>query len=259
MASELNAELVVMVVRYYEHVVMREMLRVFGLTRRHAERLLVSQSGQAVCSILRGVVNYFGREEFAIFEDTPVPEVAWDVGRLWSKSVPRHLRDLREALERSVGILQSGVPKEKVLEGLAGRCEMRTRSRPNLYRERMKKELFHVLETEFAGDRLTQTSVDRLIADTVCRSRRDSRWEPEGAVPIGFARSAKKGYALFRCLRTSREFAMKEWDTSSSGGSQAGETGSEKPERLRIREVSAGGIVYASPAEGEFQGSVWLL
>jgi hypothetical protein len=47
-----------------------------------------------------------------------------------------------------------------------------------------------------------------LIAGYVVRHRRDSPAEPQAAWPIGFAHAEGRSYALFRCERTGRPFAI---------------------------------------------------
>lgn len=248
-------------VQHYQLAVLREMLRVSGLTRRQAESLLASKDRAELVSILGRLLNRFRREQFAIFDGTPEPRIPWDIDRLWSESPPEHLRSLQEFLIRNLDLYRGMEPKDQLLRALVRRCTMRTLTRSELYRERIKKDLFRILENDLAGDALNQQSLDQLISATVCRNRRDSKVELDGAICIGFARNACVGYALFRCLDTAEEFAIKEWD--SSGETQcdrdAQSISGGNPERLYIAEIHSGGILFASSAAPEFSGAVWLM
>ena len=246
----------------YRLVVQREMLRVAGLTRHQAELLLASDRRADLVSILGRVLNHFRREQFAIFDGTPDPRIPWDFGRLWSQSPPVYLRRLREFLLNSIEVFGDTRQVDRLVRGFGGRCVMRTWTRSELYRERIKKRLFGLLETDMAGDALNQNSLDEVISATVCRNRRDSKVEPDGAIPIGFARNCYVGYALFRCLDTTREFAVREWGVVSGDKERHDEAAREldgEAQRLYIADITTGGILFASPAVAEFSGSVSLL
>lgn len=255
------AEIAALTIRRYQCFVLREMLRVAGLTRTQAERLL-SLCHKESSAILGRVLNHFRREQFAIFAGTPQPRIPWDVDQLWTDEPPEHLRVLREFLARNVDVFRGDEPADRLLRGVAGRCAMRARTRPDLYRKRIKEELFRILETELSGDALDEESLERIISATVCRNRRDCKVEPGGAVPIGFARNARAGYALFRCLDTTKQFAIKEWDTTAprKQGVGGGRPSSERePKRHYIAEIRSNAIAFASSTIGDFVGSVWLL
>ena len=246
----------------YQFVVRREILRVAGLSCRQAELLLASKNGAELGSILGRVWTHFRREHFAIFDGTPEPRIPWDVNQLWSDRPPEYLRRLREFLTKHVDLFRGDERKDSALRTIVGRCSMRTRTRPELYRERIKRTLFRMLETELAGNAANQNSLDELISAIVCCNRRDSKAEPEGAIPIGFARNADVGFALFRCLYTARDFAVKDggsFCTVSQGENDAQPVADEQPERLYITSISSGSILFASSAVREFSGSVWLL
>lgn len=228
----------------YQRVMLREMLRVAGLMRPLAERMLQEEPG--VVRILGRLLTHYRREQFAIFDGTPSPRVPWDQALLWSDDPPPHWRPLRDCLlawvERFgiVGRVQ-----------VAGCSVFRGQDRPALYHESIKKELYEHLEHRLKGHALCQESLDHLINGVVCRHRRDGIHEPVGAIPVGFARCSTAGYALFQDLENSRWFAIPEWRAETSAlGIPFGET------RVPLREVTEDTIVFDDAAIPSFHGTV---
>ncbi len=228
----------------YQWVVLREMLRLAGLTRSLAERMI--QEEPMVVRILGRLLTHYRREQFTIFDGTPSPRTSWDQALLWSDVPPSHWRPLRDCVQ--AWIERSGnVDRTQV----AGCSVFRGQDRPALYREFIKKELYNHLERRLKGNALCQDSLDRLIAEWVCRHRRDSACEPGGATPVGFARHATAGYALFRSLDDDRWFAISEWSTQSSAPGVAG----DEP-HLPLREITEGTMVFDDAAIPDFHGTV---
>lgn len=256
------AEVAGLAAQRYQFVVWREMLRVAGLTRHQAELLLASDKGAELSSALGKIWSHFRRDHFAIFDRTPEPRIPWDVDQLWSENPPKYLRSLREFLMKYFRVFGGESSADRVLRGLAGRSAMRALTRPELFHEQAKRAVSKSLETDLVGSALNQQNLDRLISVTICRNRRDSKVEPEGAIPIGFARNGRWALALFCCLDTGLKFAVREWSAFGAVRRCDGETETlpdEETERLYIEKISADSISFASSTVPEFFGSVWLL
>ena len=228
----------------YQRVMLREMLRLAGLTRSLAERMIQEEPG--VVPILGRLLSHYRREQFAIFDGTPRPRIPWDQGRLWSDDSPSHWRPLRDCLLAWIG--RSGSVDRKQV---AGYSLFRGQGRPALYHESIKKVLYDHLECRLQGDALGQETLDRLIDDWVCRHRRDGVHEPAGAIPVGFARCATSGYALFQNLEDGHWFALPEWGAESSA---PGMTGNEA--RRHLRKVTEDTLVFDDPGTPDFHGTV---
>ncbi|MFY7871364.1 MAG: hypothetical protein ACOVQL_03190, partial [Limnohabitans sp.] len=197
----------------YRQCVMREVLRVLGLSRLQCARLLQSeQAGPAMAAINR-LVAHFAREQFTIFDGTPQPHFAWDLDSFWTAAAPPvHARELRSLLDAA---LRDGPLAEadgaQTRQSVLARSQLRTSTREGLFRDRIKESLYQALDGRFAGDALTAEDVGRVIDEFVVRHRRDSLTEPAGALPIGFARSPEAGYALFEAQPGGQRFAVQEW------------------------------------------------
>jgi len=224
------------VVQRYQAALLREMLRLAGLTRPQAESLL--QAEPAVSRLLGRLMTHYRREQFTLFEGTPSPRIPWDIERLWSSEPPTHWLLLRDFLMEKRDLLSECGRVDHEL--WAERVKLRSRSRPALYRARIKRELYLTLELHMAGVALNQNSLDRLIAETVCQNRRDSHIEPNDAIPIGFARGATASYALFRSLDTDACFAMQEWQSELGEPLNPG----EKMRKFSVSELVEDKVVF---------------
>lgn len=206
----------------YRQTVMREVLRVLGLSRLQSARLLQSeQAGLAMAAINR-MVAHFAREQFTIFDGMPEPRFAWDLDSFWAAGAPPvHARELRGLLEAALrdGPLADAAAAQ-TLQAVVARSQLRTCTRAGLFRDRIKDTLYTALDGRFAGDTLTATEVGRVIDEFVVRHRRDSLAEPDAALPLGFARSPEAGYALFESQLGGRRFALQEWHAGGEGARQ---------------------------------------
>lgn len=235
---------IAMAAQVYQRVMLREMLRLAGLTRSLAARMVQEEPG--VVGILGRLLSHYRREQFAIFDGTPAPRVPWDQARLWSDDSPVHWRPLRDCV--LAWIERSGSMKR---EQAVGYAVFRGQDRPALYHESIKKALYDHLEHRLQGEALGQESLDRLIDSWVCRHRRDGIHEPAGTIPVGFARCATAGYALFQNLEDGQRFAVPEWSAeSSTPGMIRDET------RHSLRKVTEDTLVFDDPGIPDFHGTV---
>lgn len=240
-------------VQRYQQAVVREVLRVAGLTRPQTAHLLSSDQQRDVLSLVGRLLTHYRREHLTVFNGMPMPQphFGWDVGQLWSETPPPHLQALRTFLADTFGMANSAEFSGSPMHAIAKRCVLRSRSRDALYRDVIKRDLYHALECDLRGDALCQESLDRLISRLVCQNRRDSPVELDDAVPIGFARNSTTGYALFRGLGTKRRFAIREW---------AADTGHENPSvqspRIAIAQIAEGSIEFADAVVPTFKGAL---
>jgi hypothetical protein len=201
----------------YRQTVMCEMLRMLGLTRPQAARLLQSALAGPIAAAASRLLTHFAREQFSMLDGMPQPRVRWDLDRFWSAHTPVHARELRALLDGAMAqALLSDQPGECTLQSIKARASLRTSTREGLFRDRVKSELYAALDGAFVNDRLTATEVGRVIDAWVMRHRRDSAIEPEAALPIGFARSSDAGYMLFVSQTDGRPFALREWHAGST-------------------------------------------
>jgi hypothetical protein len=224
----------------YRNTAVRELLRILGLTTPQVTVLM----GGALAAPLHAAANrlfaHFAREQFCIFDGIPQPRVPWDVVQIWDAVVPQHLRELRTFLENSILLGQLGHDDlASTRRTLHARCRMLTRTRTGLFRDHIKQDLYETLDGQCAGDTLTAAHVTNTIHGFVLKHRLDSGFEPEGAAPIGFARSHAAGYALFKDLSDGQLFALQEWHDASQSTRLTG--------RLPIAEIWDDRLVFKSP------------
>lgn len=238
-SPERMQRLLLLAQRAYAQTLMRELLRVAGLTRSEALRLLQSPLAQRTSVAMNRLVCHFAREQFHILGGMPTPRVSWDVGQLWCDSPPVHLRELREVLRAAMQSGQLGSQPAAEMERTAdARCSLRTTTRDGLFIDRFKETLYADLEGRFAGKQIERDDVGRLIDSTVLEHRRDSILEPECALPIGFASRGGESLALFECQRDGRPFAMVEGQASVDAA----------PKRLAVAELRNGWVEFTDTA-----------
>jgi hypothetical protein len=232
----------------YRETVMREVLRTLGLTRLQSAQLMQSAlSGQLVAAVNR-LITYFAREQFTIFDGMPNPRLPWDLERFWCSQQPEHLREMRTLLEAAIARRLLGeAPAEGVLQCMAARSLMRTRTRDGLFRDHIKRELYASLDGSFAGDDLTSQQVCQVIDRCVLRHRRDSPVEPEDSSPMGFARGRDAAYALFIDRVSGQPFAVQEWHADEQAFRNASSTTFQRLDDDRI--------VFA---DGSMASAAWL-
>lgn len=229
----------------YQHQLFIEVLRILGLSRHQARRLLAGEHHARVDSAIQRLLAYFQRDQFAIFAGTPAPRLAWDVTAFWSDDVPPHLRELRTLVEHALGPEQGGAAALQM-----GRNRLRAASRPGVYRETIKEDVYAALDRAYPRNTLTSRIVGNLIDDMVTKHRRDSHVEPDNLVPIGFARNARCAYALHECPTTHIRYAIQEWNVDA-------EIAVHTP--LPLKDMSATGLHFAERHLPDFSGAVWTI
>lgn len=222
---------------HYRFVVNRELLRLCGLDRARAHALHVAEAsrheGDGLEAVVGRLLTYYRREHTTILDRTPHLRIAWDLERVWEHTPPAHLAGLRRILDRHLPDAGKDV---------RARCVFRTRGRPALYREVLKARL-HGAIAEGLTTVGAQESVDDLICRTIVENRRDGADDPADAVPIGHARNAQQGYALFEDAGSRRRFAIREW-----GGARV---------RAPLADVTASSLTFADGTP-PFEGAVAL-
>lgn len=255
-SNESVQSMVTLALQQYEHTILREMLRLAGLSRKQAEQLLAGDDVQKLSILLGRMLTHYRREHLAVFNGMPmpVPRVPFDLGQLWSAAPPIHLRPLRAFLEAKLQGERGCLEGSTVHTLVAKRCVLRTQARDTLYRDTIKSSLFTTLECELIDAELNQVSLDRLIYETVCQGRRDSQIEPDEAIPIGFACHANASYALFQDQITRTLFAIQE--RKAGANSQTERTSLP---RIPLVSVTKERVIFATPDVPLFEGAVALV
>lgn len=180
-------ELVVRLQNHFKKSTAIEILRVLGLDRPTAQRLFDGVDAPLVWKTIFDVIAYFQEEYLDHVLVCPDHRLPWDVGAIWSRNVPHHLRPLRRLLNEKTS------PAERKLAALA--CRWKAASRPALYREDLKKRLFAALAG--FGAQPTRRQVEGLIATLVAENRRDTRLDKAGCYAAGVAYGADATFAVF--------------------------------------------------------------
>ncbi len=186
----------------YEQAVLIEFLRVFGMSRADASNV-VAQDERGVAKVIAGIRRHFRREKLDGLGRMPVPKLPSDIARVWTDDVPPHLQPARELLRRAIASNRQSEAAQV--------CRFRARPREALYRQELLNRIARTVD-ESDG---SSVAVSRTIRDCIAAGRRDCAFEPENAVPLGFACGPNGGLALFKCLLSGQPFALTEWDISS--------------------------------------------
>lgn len=190
--------------RAYHGTLRVEALRLAGLARAQARRVLEGPVGPRLVHEINRCVAHGRQEQIDLFEETPQPRLDWGFDQLWGAEPPQALRGLRDAIEAAL----SPSPAER--DALRRRNALRARTRAELFSNTLKPTLYAQVERELEGERLTPQTLSALIDGYVLRNRRDSRHDPEDAVPLGFAVTADASYALFEPILGGEPFALRE-------------------------------------------------
>lgn len=116
-----------------------EILRICGIERGAAASLMDSDAAQVVWQLLLDLLMYFQREHLDHVTECAPTRLPWDVASLWTEQVPAHLVPLRSWLEKQVS------PARR--SAAAVRNRWLAKSRPQLYREALKKTIFARLQS----------------------------------------------------------------------------------------------------------------
>lgn len=187
-----------------------EFLRVFGLSRKQAQGLLQSSHAQDVLRGLADFIANYQRENLSIIYETEVPSLPWCPESFWSngKKQPRSLAGI---IGNSLGIFADDESAHHAFAVILERARFIGRPRASLYRDQLKKVLYETLESECIGEKLTADSFASIINSIICHSRRDSFFEHDDAICVGFARSSMCGMVLFYNIRHKIYQAVIEW------------------------------------------------
>jgi hypothetical protein len=256
MRPEDTHALITLAAQRYQDTILCEVLRVAGLTREQAKQLVSSCDQKELMTVVARLMTHYRREHLAVFNGMPmpVPHFKWDVDQIWSETPPAHLLALRAFLVEKIDMSNRGGVSGEVIQAWSARCAVRSRSREALYRDRVKRDLYRILESDLKGEALKQESLDCVISEWVCRNRRDSSIDPLDALPIGFARHATASYALFQEQGSGRRFAVTE------GGLDCRESADlDGLKKLAIESIADDGIVFSDPSIESFHGVVMLI
>ena len=205
--------------RHYHLTIFTEILRILGLSRIEARLMLrIGPDPKQLARAAHRLLLHQAREQYAIFAGTPQPRIPWDIDQFWSKRPSAHLREMGTLLQVDAwGAVADQLSAPSTMPILAARCVLRAASRPQLFRETLRRNILNNFINTLDASTLTLERIARFIDEMVVGNRRDSRSEPDAAKPVGFGRTAEANYALFRCQRTGQMFAIREVDCDSDG------------------------------------------
>lgn len=228
-------------------------LRLVGLTRLQATKLLNTDGVSVLTAALNRLFSHYQREQLTIFDGTPSPRISWDIEKVWSAQPPSHLAELRSLLENLLDLRGDITgPSATRREVLAKTCILRSRNREFLYRENVKRDVYAAMETTLPSELLTPMRVSEYVAECIAKNRRDCRFEPDNSIPIGFAQNSYASYALFNCLSSGQNFAIQEWNACAKNE----ETCTAEP--LVVIGLTSQEIVFANHFRPSFVGAVGL-
>lgn len=229
----------------YEHAIMIEFMRIFGMSRTDACDLM-EQEGERVARAIRGIRRHFRHERLDGLGHMPAPKRPCDIERVWTDDVPPHLQPVRELLRRAIAANRQ--------DEAAQVCRFRARPRPALYRQELIDHLGCAMDREGGSP----AAISQTIYECVAAGRRDCALEPDRAVPLGFACGPAGNLALFKCLDSGRPFALPEPESRTNSMPGRSEKGAAwrtpAPERRAISTIGTACIEFA--AGERFVGSV---
>lgn len=195
----------------YNHVVLREILRLCGLTKPQADELLKSRAAE-VGRAIHIALSYYRKEHLVAFDEMPEPSVAWDLFDVWAEDPPWHLAALRKEI---TSWASSDSARGDSIETWSQRCVRRTRTRTNLYRDPLRWRLYSEIDKLIDCGELNQSGLDQLIQREVANARVDSQEEMPGYIDVGFARCDGDHFVLQREVNTRKIFAVLEKHSKS--------------------------------------------
>jgi hypothetical protein len=164
-----------------------EMLRLAGVRRECAARAALDHHWWPLAYKL---ISTYQAEKLEMFDAVPRSHLPWDFDKVWHADVPPHLLPLRHALEDLVPV------DERTLA--AQRCALLASSRPGLFREGVRHEIYRKIDPSSTGQEPTRSDIEDLVVEYVAKNRRDSHVDLADAACVGFAVNNSMSYALFK-------------------------------------------------------------
>ena len=185
----------------YDETLLREALRVFGLSRDNAETMLKGNDISRLTAAINIVLSYYKGERFDIYSHTPQPDRSWDVTSLWDENPPSHLAPLKKIFSE-IDI------NKKTCEA---RSTFLSKSRPLLYREELKSHLHEELSKLDISSQHAPQAIDNLMCKVIANSRRDTKKEISRMQNVGFAVASNFSIAIYKSEDDKSYSGVVEW------------------------------------------------
>lgn len=213
----------------FRTTVVVEMLRLAGLHRDMADSAALDEQWWPLAQKL---IGHYQREQLEMADGAPKSFLPWDFDKLWQTDVPPHLKPLRDAID---GLIPPG---QRALA--ARRCSLLATSRPGLYREEVKHEIYQKIDPSMTGQEVERNKIENFILMRVAENRRDSRVSAAEAVCVGFALNNGVSYAIFQHADGSL-FAIDEHEPSA---------------RFTVARLTPGSMHFRDAGRSAFRGNV---
>ncbi|AVR94969.1 hypothetical protein [Pseudoduganella armeniaca] len=218
----------------FQRTTVIEVLRLAGICRSVAAGQADGSDAARWWQLVHVLIADCQREQVDLVERGAPHGAPWTFAQLWSSSVPRPLRPLRDALECIVR------PAQRELAAL--RCARLAATRHGLLRERIKPVLQRHLDPGGAGLAPRRRDIEDAICARVAANRRDPGTEIADAACVGFAVGLSLSYAVYQ---------------GADGALFALEPGAPGV-RHAIAGWTAASLRFADPARPVFDGAVAL-
>jgi hypothetical protein len=196
-----------MALHVFTQQVQIEALRVLGLSRTQANRLLLSPQGDAVVVGLNRLLRKDAGHCYVTFEATPEPRDGWLADSFWDGALDHVCGSLREQLSKLLwGAECDDSSRQMHLTRL--RNHQRARTRTTAFREILRSSIQAAMSDAHANQSQVQRQIGSYIGEQVLAMRVDSRAEPVGAAAIGFAFGAYGNGTIYRRLGNAETFVL---------------------------------------------------
>ena len=159
----------------FGHRVLFEFLRLMGLTRMQAGVVMNSNQAAAVDESVRAFITRWGRSERPIFAGLDFKDELLCGRSLWEAR--EEFPELADLYTASMGVLSADNASQRLH---ALRSRFRSRPRPALFRDSIKRQLHAALDADDSP-----AAVDLLICRLVAENIRDPPIEPEDCAVVG--------------------------------------------------------------------------
>jgi hypothetical protein len=233
--ARLNNYILAVRSKYFE-IIVKEFLVVCGLSRSRAIELVANGAYDKIIQpIVLPVIGYYQQEKADFIEGETQLNREWDLYKLWSNSVPMHLKDLKKFLSVIVSREERSIAQK--------RCLQLSSVRRGFCHSDIKKEIFKEIDFSWQRQPPKRKIVEDCITRMVARGRLDTHADIADGFIIGFAVSSNCTYVLWKRRDNSSVLAVKEFS---------------KNESFLVKRICAERIEFDSKEIEDFIGAVVL-
>lgn len=143
-----------------------ELLRVLGLQRQQAVRVLQRDHNRGVQTGLNRLLMHYASEYFNTYESTPQPRIAWRLPEFWEGSLDAVAPGLRDLLHQCI-LADSSSNTAHVLSDICERNAQIAKTRPMLFRENLRRSILDFLQHTQKTQTLNRMTLDAFIREQV--------------------------------------------------------------------------------------------